>query len=346
MNKVLLVGDSHLKVSRLDEARQFIAELLGHLKGEGDYKAVILLGDQFDSFAVVRSEILSLWTQFFTEASKISHVVVIVGNHDLSGAEGGNHPFEPFENYPNVTIVDQPKSLSIGQAEVVHFLPFIRDQKQFEAACLSLPKGQALFCHQSFNGAQFENGFYDPHGASAESVSHLAYVVSGHIHKRQKISNIWYPGTPFQHSFSDAGEKKHVFALDLGTSHYNILREIDLKMPSFHVAEASCVADLLPIVDNILGATPENQLRKTHLKLVAPGTPSDIQAFWQEESVKRLKKLTLRLVDGFTSVRPLEKRITIRGNSQKERLDEFIQARSWRTNSERLAARAQELLSD
>jgi DNA repair exonuclease SbcCD nuclease subunit len=214
MSKFLWVGDPHGKMSIYQEFSGFLSDLQALIEERGIEK-VIIAGDLFDTFAVVRSEILALWSQFFQQVSKKTHIIALVGNHDMAGANGGVSPMEPFKAYQNVTIVDHP--IQLGMNPDLHGAPFMRSNAEFEAYCRSLKPGSILICHQSFNGATFENGFYDPHGADTEAVKHLASVVSGHVHKRQEFQNIFYPGTPFQHTFGDAGENKAVFEISLGS---------------------------------------------------------------------------------------------------------------------------------
>jgi DNA repair exonuclease SbcCD nuclease subunit len=215
---VLAVGDPHLKVGRIDDGREFLQKLVTEVN-EGGYTKVIILGDLFDTFAIIRSEILALWLEALTMISAAvgrEGLVLLVGNHDYAGLRGGSHSLEVFKHLAQV--VDAQCWLPVGGAQV-QFLPFMRDTAEFEAACRSMPAGSVLFCHQSFNGARFENGFYDPHGANPDCVAHLAKVVSGHIHTCQAVGeNIWYPGTPFQQGFGEAGQRKAVFHMAVGRS--------------------------------------------------------------------------------------------------------------------------------
>lgn len=329
--RLLVVGDAHIKIGIINESRSFFDQLLDAIRDKKP-DAVVLLGDQFDTFAVVRSEVLSLWTRFFSEASKISHIIALVGNHDLSGADGGTNPMEAFRSYPNVSIVEQYSEL-FG----MHFLPYFREASEFEAACRKVPKGSTLFCHQSFNGAVFENGFFDPHGADPRCVEHLGKVISGHIHKAQTIGNIWYPGTPFQHSFADAGEKKAVHLLD-GDA---VVETIELQMPQFGVISAGSIEELGNMVSQVLLRDGTENL---HLKIVAPGTPSEIATFWASAEAATLKKRVKRLVDGLTSVKVGTAFSQVRGATLQERLNEFVTTRTWRTDPRKLADRAARLL--
>ena len=154
MKRTLLVGDPHLKLSRLEDAKEFGDKLVAEVESY-PYDIVIILGDLFDSYAVIRSEILTIWTRVLkTISSKVGQMFILVGNHDLAGARGGTHALEPFKDVAR--IVDDPDMENI-EGQKVYFLPFYRDNAEFEALCRQLTPGSVLFCHNSFNGAKFEN---------------------------------------------------------------------------------------------------------------------------------------------------------------------------------------------
>jgi DNA repair exonuclease SbcCD nuclease subunit len=339
--KTLVIGDSHLKLSILEDARFYIAQLL-RLIQEGNYAQVILLGDQFDTFAVVRSEVLSLWTKFFREASQFATVIALVGNHDMAGADGGANPMEPFNLYENVWIVSAPNSVSLRG---VYFIPFIRDNKKFEEECLRIPAGAVLVCHQSFDGARFENGFYDPHGADPKCVAHLAAVISGHVHLEQAWANIWYPGTPFQQSFGESDSEKRVFTLDLTPSGYNILESHKLGMPRFVVLRSETLEELKKAIQVSYLAQDQSTLARSHFKLIAQGTPAEIAEFWNDPEVKEFKRLSKRVVDALTSMKPQGLSVSVQGKTQKEKLHEYVRTKKWRTEPNLLTHRAEELLT-
>lgn len=344
MNRALWIGDMHLRLSDLSEAGSIVDQILSIIDAEKP-SHVILSGDQFDTFGVVRSEILAHWTRFFVEASKrpfITEIIALVGNHDMSGADGGVSAMEPFKHYENVKVVDA--SYDLG---TFYFVPFMRDTAQFEAYCRSLPAGSILFCHQSFNGAQFENGFYDPHGADPACATHLMAVISGHVHKAQQIANIWYPGTPRQLTFSDAGEPKYVYTLSLSSQGYTIENRHKLNVPTYSVIETETVPELIGQVELTLKAAKDLQmpLSDHNIKLIARGAPSEIAEFWLNESVKELKAKAKRVVDALTSVKPVTAFVQVAGRTQSEKLDEYIQSRKWRTSADQLAERAREFLA-
>lgn len=335
MSKTLLVGDPHGKISNVKDFEQFLAQLL-IIVGSGKYKKVIVLGDLFDSFAVIRSEIMAFWSQFLISSGRYSEVILIVGNHDMAGESGGAHSLEPFKSFPNVKVVD-----TLTEIDGVYYMPFVRDNAAFEISIRSIPAGALLICHQSFNGAQFDNGFYDPHGADPSCVSQLAGVISGHVHKQQKVANIWYPGTPYQMTFSDAGETKGVFEVTLGSDGYNVIKQHVLNLPTFIVVEGS----LTSLVEWAAKAIELQDISQTKVKFISTGSPQEIVEFWKNPIIRELRSKTARVVDSLTTVRSEKALPGSQGKSQREKLNDFIKSKQWRTNADRLIAAAEECLT-
>ena len=86
--KSMVIGDPHFKVSNLSDCESCVDQLINAIEVEKP-EQVIILGDLFNDFAVVRSEVLKLWTSFFQRASNLTKVICLVGNHDMAGADGG-----------------------------------------------------------------------------------------------------------------------------------------------------------------------------------------------------------------------------------------------------------------
>jgi len=329
MKSALIIGDSHLKISRLEDARAYTQKLLTVVRElQPDY--AILLGDQTDTFAVLRSEILALWNEFVSGAQGSTQLILMVGNHDLSGADGGNHSMEVFRD--RATVVD--KHAIVGG---VHFLPFMRETKEFEAICKTIPEGSLLFVHQSFNGAMFENGFYDPHGADPECVSHLKQVVSGHIHKAQKINNIWYPGTPYQMTFSDSGESKFVHYCQIGDGQLENINQLPLDMPEFIVLKAKTIPELLE-------SLPE-PIAQNHYKFASEGTLQEIEAFEKDERIISFKSKVRRAENALVSKRTDVTLMKVEGETLQERLTAFIKSKEWKSEHGRIIEHANRLLA-
>lgn len=310
--KSLVIGDPHLQVQRLEDGKEFIEKILKLSVG---HDSVIILGDLFHTFAVIRSEILDLWDYFFSNCPV--PVTALVGNHDFAGQSGGSHALKVFQNRINII-------QSLVNWNGAWWAPFYRDRKKFEEDCSKIPPGSLLFCHQSFQGAQFENGFYDPEGVSLDCVKHLT-IISGHIHKTQRIGPVWFPGTPFQHSFGEAGQSKRVYSV-LIKPDFEIIAEHDLEMPEFIVVEADTPSGLLEILPSV---NPRHQY-----KLVSKGSPAEIAAFWKSDKAKDFRSGARRVVDAMIPDRG-EVSLSVEGTG-RDKIENFIRDKKWRTDPEQL----------
>ena len=210
---ILYIGDPHIKPSNMKEARQlftFIKEIILELKPD----RVVLLGDLFHTHAVLRLEVLEFWDQWLNELSQICELVVLVGNHDMTGDyNSDSHALSVFKRLEskNLTIVDKPTLRGVHG-----YLPYIHDKERFIAMANGLASSAAkiLVCHQSFSTSKFESGTYDPEGIDPSPIN-FDTIISGHIHANQECladgKQIIHPGTAWWMTESDANQEKGIW---------------------------------------------------------------------------------------------------------------------------------------
>lgn len=217
--KILRVGDPHVKVTNIDESdklMEFVADMA--IKHKVD--RIELLGDLFHTHAVLRLEVLEFWNHWLDHLSDICELVVLVGNHDLSGDyNSSSSALDIFHRLKkkNLQIVDFAKVLG-----VFGYVPYIHDNEKFiEAANHLVSYGaKVLVSHTTFNGAKFESGIYAPDGVDPEKLQ-FDLLVSGHIHSRQRFrtnkgQEVIYPGTARWDTNSDANEPKGLWLVEHG----------------------------------------------------------------------------------------------------------------------------------
>lgn len=210
--RVLFIGDPHLKITRFDLAKQFLVwinEVI--IKHKPDL--VVNLGDTFDTHAVVRSEVLTEFMKHVDEVRKVCPYIYLLGNHDM---------YKPNDNKYHVMshlkgkmkdfiVVDE-----ITDLYNMTFVPYIHKVEDF-------PKQTLPICvaHQTFKGADYGD-ITTKDGVDATSISGSEIIISGHIHKRQRLSNnggveIVYIGTPFSQNASDINQVKGVSIIETNT---------------------------------------------------------------------------------------------------------------------------------
>ena len=201
MKKIMMIGDVHAQISNLQQMFKlftFIAEQARHHKVD----SVLFLGDIYHTHAVLRQEVINMVQKGFMGIASHAqidpkHVITLVGNHD------GYTPTSIELNalsltLPNHTVITHP--ISVGSFVL---MPYYADHTKFieEANKLGEPD-KILVCHQTFNGAAYENGFYAPDGIDHKQLNYYR-IISGHIHARQQFDNVIYLGTPLSANSGD-----------------------------------------------------------------------------------------------------------------------------------------------
>ena len=215
--KLLFIGDIHGKKSSFETVKLVLDNLEKTIK-ENDIEKVFFMGDINDSKANIRAEIQNLFFNYFLsfqkELSKI-HFYLLVWNHDyVNSKECKEHSLEAFKVLSNVTVIDSVLIEKFNK-KVFCFIPYMNDND-----FISVVKEQKeidYFCiHQDVAGFKY-NDLTD-RVAENSILPELfldSKVISGHIHKPDEKGNILYVGTPYQESFSEAGQAKRLVLLDL-----------------------------------------------------------------------------------------------------------------------------------
>jgi DNA repair exonuclease SbcCD nuclease subunit len=215
----IVVGDPHAQSSNLEEMN-LLMDRIDQEAASSDVDSVIFLGDLFDTHNVLRLEVVNFWQKRLEQLAKIKKVIVLVGNHDQKNNESDEWVLSSLcvvENIHNLTVINKPTVID-GWAYIPHTSS---NDKFVKTANELLSQSSVLVCHQTFNGSQYDNGFFAPNGIEPESVSGYKKVIAGHIHKFQEFSNITYVGSPRWMSISDANQDKGIWKTD-GTAFHMI----------------------------------------------------------------------------------------------------------------------------
>lgn len=270
--KFLISGDPHIKKKNLELGKEYF-EFMLKIQQIPEIEYVLILGDLFDTHSVISSEVMNLWIDYL-EKSLLPHFL-LVGNHDKVSPSSDIHALSALRNIDNVVIVEDCWQNKDGICMVSHKASIDDFQKSLKV----LNSNGILFCHQTFQGAQFENGFYAPDGTPPRLVKDFKLVIAGDVHKQQEFANIWYVGTPMAHTFNDAGEKKGVWLFDTITMHRKF---IETPFPEYKIQHFYATDEAI------------NWLKKQnfihHYKLIVQAPKSAIQAMQTSKEYKKLKK--------------------------------------------------------
>jgi DNA repair exonuclease SbcCD nuclease subunit len=200
----LVVSDIHATADELGDVDKLMAFVLATANVR-DPDRVIFLGDLHHTFAVTNVKVMGFYRKWFKIFKEEGHdVFALVGNHDMPGT-GAQTPHALLAYEDLITVVDKP----LVQDGTI-FLPYYAESVDFHQAIEQAwrTSTKLIYCHQEFNGVQYDNGFFAPHGADPTMVP--VQTISGHIHTPQTLGKVWYPGAPRWRTISDANIRRHI----------------------------------------------------------------------------------------------------------------------------------------
>jgi hypothetical protein len=193
--KWLFVGDVHATVQELGDCEKLVDLILEKTDLETE---VVFLGDQYHTHATLRIEVVDFWNRALKRVKEKSQgVVLVVGNHDMPNDSSQRVHSLLANNTDGMHVVDSPfKRFGIG------FLPYYHDRAQFVEEANNLGSA-TIVCHQTFDGAKYENGFFAKDGVDLKLLK-AKHIISGHIHTPASFDRVTYVGAPRWRTASDA----------------------------------------------------------------------------------------------------------------------------------------------
>lgn len=207
MTRFLWVGDPHAEAQDLADC-QALADYVVGLAVEHD-ATVILAGDLYDTHAIIHADVQLFWWDFFQALRQHEvSVIVIKGNHDQPGVVGSRATALLAHVKQATCVLYGPKVLGSN----LLFCPYASGD-QLLAWSQEHPECRTLFCHQTFDGSVYDNGFFAGDGVDPNLIKQKL-VISGHIHTPQHFGKVWYPGAPRWRTLSDANVNRAVWLLE------------------------------------------------------------------------------------------------------------------------------------
>lgn len=295
--RILRIGDPHIKPSNVEECEKLMHFIADTILAEKPNR-VEIMGDLFHTHSIVHLSVLEFWDGWldvFVTDPDID-VYVLVGNHDKATTE--EFSFSALSVFKHMRAKNL-KICELPRVEGVYaYVPYYHNPETFiEIANGCAERGaKVLVCHQTFDGSQYETGFYAPDGIDP---SKLRYdlIISGHIHTRQTLKNIAtgqtiiYPGTPKWDISSDANEDKGIWLYEHDDKTGAIISERLLKTE--HV-----VTKISHLTWKEGEATPEIPTGKVSVELVG----SRVWVETQKETLKGKVEITTKITDKVTKV--------------------------------------------
>ncbi len=199
----LTLGDPHFKINNVLQSKEMTTAFIRLAKDlKPDF--IVDMGDTLHNHEKVNVTLLCNANDFLRELSKIAPLFVLIGNHDRVNNTvfmDEIHPFNGLKGHDNITIVDKTniwnyRGLTLG------FVPYVSPGRFKEA--FDKVQFDIIFAHQEFLGSELSTNIRSKDGDTFNSE---CVVISGHIHTRHRLRNIYYVGTPMQQSFGEMDKK-------------------------------------------------------------------------------------------------------------------------------------------
>lgn len=270
----MFVGDPHLKIAKFELAQQFLSWLeTTIIKHKPDL--VVNLGDTFDTHAVIRSEIMTEFMRHVNKTLETCPYVYLLGNHDMyKPSDAKYHALLHIKDtVPGLHIYDEITHGPWGMS----WVPYQHDPRNF-------PTDTQPICvaHQTFKGADY--GDITVKDGVDSSLVAAEIIISGHIHKRQVLGKVVYPGSPFSQSVNDINQIKGVMLFDTETMAYSY---VDSPLPTWRGVRfeltPSYTAEILR--EELVEVLDET---KDHWVIEITGPKAEVMTLLEDKKTKKL----------------------------------------------------------
>jgi DNA repair exonuclease SbcCD nuclease subunit len=274
--KLLFIGDPHIKPDNSEDVDILMNELTRIINGEG-FDAIIVGGDVMHYHERLFTPALNKSLSFIDTLRKMAFTYVLVGNHDAINNSiflTDQHWMNALKSWDNVKIVDTVVNELdfmlcpyVPPGRLVEALETFEDKKEWQTKRL-------IIAHQEIRGCKM-GAIVSTDGD--EWLDEWPHLISGHIHDNQRIGrNVYYPGTPLQHSFGDS-DIRVVCQIDIGDN--VTFTDIPLNVPRKQIAKAT--------LQNISAICLKN-VNANRLKIKLDATPVEFSAFKQTKEYREL----------------------------------------------------------
>lgn len=285
MSRILFIGDPHIRPDNTEEVDILIHEIeractLYH------YDMIVVGGDVMHYHERVFTQALNKALEFIDKMRKIAPTYVLVGNHDAINNSiflTDHHWMNALKKWDDVYIVDH-----VLIKDDVVMCPYVAPGRFIEAIETKLTsdewmKKSIFFAHQEFKGCKM-GAIISEHGDEWED--DYPIVVSGHIHDHQKVSeNIYYPGTPLQHSFGDS-DVRVLASILLENNESPVITFLPLNVPKKQIIKTT--------MKNLSECMSSSRAHK-NIKIKLDASSTEFSAFKQTSEYKELIKKGVKI---------------------------------------------------
>lgn len=298
--KILCVGDPHIQVDNIVEINMFI-EKLEELVINSNPDLIVVLGDILHTHERLHTTALNKAYELINMLRKYTRTYILVGNHDYENNSQyltTKHWMNGMKEWSNVYVVDKVISLCIGDNSFM-FVPYVPPGKFIDAleTCeqYNWKTVDCIFAHQEFAGCKMGAIISIEGDKWCED---YPPVVSGHIHQKQQIGNVYYTGSALQHAFGES-EKNVIAELLFGVDNEYIKVEHNLELPRKKIVYVK-----MDDIDNY-----EIKDTSDKIKITLSGNHDEFKALKKSEKYKEMIDKGLKVVFKPTKEKKLEQQL-------------------------------------
>jgi hypothetical protein len=209
----LTIGDLHYKDNNLKDHVILKEEIFATIPAYTDL--IFLLGDELDVSnpgPVVRTACVDFIKDLSEKCDKL---IILVGNHTRPNnkvSEGPDHSLYELSGH-NIIMVEDPMIYDYGGIKL-GLLPYMSPDlmldviNNHEPSILDAKTTHCVYAHQEIRGCVLNNDRSS--ACQAYWLPDYPPMVSGHIHGRYVMGNVFYPGTPMNHKMGEP-ENKYIY---------------------------------------------------------------------------------------------------------------------------------------
>jgi DNA repair exonuclease SbcCD nuclease subunit len=223
--KIMVIGDLHYGPKNLADHKILAARIHEtidrHEAVRGRLDIIACLGDELDDHdppADVRGACVKFLRSL---AARCELLIVLVGNHTRKNnrtSVGPDHTLAELtydignEQCRGIRVIEDPCIVNYKNYRILA-LPYM-DPSQFdpimeeycpELKCSAGKSIDFVLAHQEVHGLPVGNGIISE--CNAKWLVEWPPLITGHIHERHLSRNVFYPGTPMQHSTNESVQK-------------------------------------------------------------------------------------------------------------------------------------------
>lgn len=214
---VLITSDLHFTSNPRDLYRFDVIDTLFHFFDEYKVTTLVVLGDLTEKKDKHNAWLTNQIADHFNLIASSVKVIILQGNHDAIDA---TCPFFYFltllRGSRQIRWVLDPTEMTIDEQWNCLFLPHTTDYIKRWGSVFELSrKPDFIFAHNTFKGTISESGL-ELDGIPTSVFPKGSKVISGDIHKPQKVGPVTYVGAPYQIDFGDEYEPRMLLIEDNG----------------------------------------------------------------------------------------------------------------------------------